>query len=303
MLTMARRSCNAHPALVHYGCGRRTISPIPFGSTFIGDATGDAVEADGAYILIELRGGFRFWINPRDRFVSQGMLGGVWELDETTFARRFLKPGMHALDIGANLGWYAVHFARWVGEHGLVTAFEPRADLHRQLCRTLAANDLSNVIAHPVALGAAETTLLLRWPRADENPGGAQLCVARTGVKDPDYVYQETPVRPLDAIVDRRVDFIKIDIEGAEKLVFDGARRILSVDRPVILAELAPAMLRDVSGVTIDDYFAYLRGKAYRVFELAQQGELYRELTDWPFGPGRDLVNVVLLPAELPLPD
>lgn len=96
------------------------------------------------YAMAELRDGLRFWTNLRDYYVSEGIRTGIWEESETAFVKRAVKRGMNVVDVGANLGWYTVHLSRLVGNDGSVVAFEPRNDLHHYLCKTVAANNLSN---------------------------------------------------------------------------------------------------------------------------------------------------------------
>ncbi|MEO5760336.1 MAG: FkbM family methyltransferase [Mesorhizobium sp.] len=253
-----------------------------------------------AYTLAEREDGTRFWINPDDLYVSRGIASGDWECRETAFVRATVKPGMTAVDIGANLGWYTVHLARLVGETGTVVAFEPREDIHYHLCRTVAANNLTNVTVHAYALGAAEGRHRLRWQASDDNPGSTHLspCGFLDAPEPETFRYQATIVRTLDAVVQSPVDFIKIDVEGAEKLVFDGARRILTQDRPIILSELSPRLLLQISGIGIDAYLSYLRAMNYRVHEIGWDGEISRELSDWPYGAQHDHINVALLPFD-----
>jgi len=252
------------------------------------------------YVMTELEDGSRFWVNLRDVHVSRGILNGMWEGVETSFVRRNVRPGMRTLDIGANLGWFTVNMAKLVGPSGHVTAFEPRDDIHHYLCKTVRDNDLENVKVHNVALGAEEGELMLQWGADDENPGGTHLsALSSEALEQMEQVLsQRTPVRVLDRLVDGAVDFIKIDVEGAEKMVFDGAANLLRKNKPIILSEMAPQSLFGVSRVAIDDYFRYVDTLGYEVFELDSEGRLSgTRLTNWPYGNDKDIINVVLVPS------
>lgn len=256
-------------------------------------------SADQGYILAETSDGLRYWINPGDLYVSQGIRTGMWERGETAFVKTTLKAGMNVVDIGANLGWFTVQMSRLVGASGSVVAFEPRRDLHRQLERTVKENGLTNVTLHQLALGEKNGEGFLRWDKRDDNPGSTHLA---PGVSEDDhdperYSFQQTRIVTLDSLTTRRIDFIKIDVEGAEKLVFDGARRILTQDRPVMLAELAPKQLRQVSGIEIDEYFSYLDDKGYVVREIDHMGGLTAPMRSWPYAQWPDLVSVALTPC------
>jgi hypothetical protein len=84
------------------------------------------------------------------------------------------------------------------------------------------------------------------------------------------------PVKVLDKeLADRggrRVGFIKIDMEGAEYCVFQGARELLRRDRPVILSEVFDAQLRAISGVDAVAYVEFLTGFGYRCVALDEGG-------------------------------
>lgn len=236
-------------------------------------------------VITELNDGARFWINLRDAAVSQGILNGMRESAEAAFVRRNIKAGMHALDVDAKLGWFTVHMSKLVGDNGSVTAIEPRNDLYHYLCKTVVENKLSNVTIRNCALGAEDAE---GWFVDDRDPGyDLEDGIAR----------EKAPLRILDNLLQHRVDFIRIDVEGAEKRVFDGAASIFRADRPIILSAMSAPRLADVSHTTIDDYFAYLESKNYNVFELTDDGRILTRMKAWPSTQFKS-VNVALIPAE-----
>jgi tRNA G37 N-methylase Trm5 len=92
------------------------------------------------------------WANPSDQIITPFLKSErTWEPVETELLRKLIKPGDVVLDVGANIGYYAVLFGRWVGDGGWVIAVEPEPDNFSLLCRNLAANGSSNVIPLPVA--------------------------------------------------------------------------------------------------------------------------------------------------------
>ena len=130
------------------------------------------------------------------------------------------RAGDHVIDAGACFGDTAVCFSKVVGPSGLVHSFEPLG-VHQQLLRhNLAQNGCNNVKVHPHGLGSVN-----RSGEIDE--GGI----------DPGHTAQSTtPLRTLDDMVDQgeveRVDFIKIDIEGHEFSLLQGAKATISLFRP-----------------------------------------------------------------------
>ena len=154
-----------------------------------------------------------------------------------------LPPDATVLDVGANIGVVSVLAAGAVPA-GRVFAFEPAPGNLRHLEANVAP--LPHVEIVPVAVGSADTTL--RFDVNDAYPAGAHLAVDG-GV--------EVPCRALDSWAGdealTRVDLLKIDVEGAEPLVLDGARETIRRHRPVVVAECNVGALRRVAGTTAAD--------------------------------------------------
>jgi FkbM family methyltransferase len=265
------------------------------------EALARSISASGPkYVIVEVEPGpLRFWINLRDQFVSRGVLNGQYEPQETAFVRTNVLPGMAALDIGANIGWYTVTMATLVGPSGSVTAFEPRNDIRHYLSRTVRENRLSNVDIRDHALGAADAEAAIEWNKADVNPGGTRLATVASlaGLAESERVFQPTRIKTLDGVVGHKVDFIKIDVEGAEKLVFDGAARILREDRPLIMSEMSPWHLKEISRIGIDDYLRFLAALGYEAREIDETGAPSRRIETWGAHERPDFLTVALMPA------
>lgn len=91
--------------------------------------------------------------------------------------------------------------------------------------------------------------------------------------------YQPLRLQPLDRLGLGQVDFMKVDVEGAEMRVFWGARATIEKSRPVILSELFPEMLKRVSDASANTFFEFFQGLGYRCFIIDRQrcGEEVRE--------------------------
>jgi FkbM family methyltransferase len=149
-----------------------------------------------------------------------------------------LQPGMTVLDIGAHHGLYTLLASKKVGRAGRVIAFEPSSRERKRLRRHLRVNACGNVEVEPYALGesSGEANLFLVEGRDD-------WC---NSLREPQIDARSVSVRVqlerLDDILEQRevghVDFLKLDVEGAELSVLRGARRMLATSRPVILAEV-----------------------------------------------------------------
>jgi FkbM family methyltransferase len=168
------------------------------------------------------------------------------------------------VDAGANLGYFTLPARSIVGETGKVYAFEPRSRVFSMLASSIKENNLDNVYAHKMALGAGNGSTELVFPRDEFNLGGSQLENGRNG-HDTTVERETVTITTLDAAIpdDIWVDLIKIDIEGAEPLLFKGARRTIARCRPRIVCEVNAPSLKSVSNVGVVEFIAMVEAAGY----------------------------------------
>ena len=246
--------------------------------------------------MVELDNGLRFWLLSGDQYVSPAIATGDYESVETAFVKRYVRPGMAAVDAGANLGWFTVHLALLVGADGRVDAFEPRSDLLDLLNKTVAENGLTNVTTHHFALASQNADGQVIWSAHDVNPGGTNL--VSSDFAAPGVTGQSVAVRTLDTCVSHHVHFVKIDVEGSELLVFKGAQRLLTKDRPLILVEINPSNLMRTSGVSAAEFGQFVEKLGYCLYEIAADGSYGRQLPAAELSAIETLVNVAMVPKE-----
>jgi len=156
---------------------------------------------------------------------------GEWAFAELELLGALLAPGDVAVDVGANLGTHAVAFAQRVGPAGVVYAFEPQRVMHQLLCTNATLNGLTWLKALHAAVGAAPGAL--KVPDIDYAAGGNF-----GGLRLGSWAEGETvPVFTLDALGLSRCALLKIDVEGMEAQVLDGARALLAGCRPIVYLE------------------------------------------------------------------
>jgi FkbM family methyltransferase len=244
---------------------------------------------DTTVVIKEIAPGVRLFLDLSDHVIGLNILRGSYERDEAAFARRTLRPGDVAIDVGAHVGFFTMLMASAVDANGRVYAFEPfdkNADL---LERSIVENRFeSRVTFRRAAVGAAAGYARLMFPVETLNTGGAYLL--RDGVaRLAGHLEKEVPTVALDRLdIQRPVRFIKMDVEGAEPQVVRGAERMLREDRPTILSELHPVQLERVSGVTAAQFLAQLRAFGYRA----------QKIDGTPIeAPGSEpLISMVLIP-------
>jgi FkbM family methyltransferase len=155
------------------------------------------------------------------------LMRGFHELPLLRTARRFIAPGDRVIDAGANFGNHTVYFGAVCGAE--VISVEPQADVFAVLERNRALNGVAGA-AHRAAAGARAGSARFVKARGD-NSGSARF------EEGPGAV----PLVALDAIAaDRPVRLIKVDVEGMQMELLDGAAGILARDRPALWMELRP---------------------------------------------------------------
>jgi len=146
-----------------------------------------------------------------------------------------IRPGSVAYDIGANYGIHALLMSRLVQGHGHVYAFEPVPDILSQLEQNLTLNRFQNATCLRIAVDDRRGTA--NFVMGHHGGAGHLEAVAIGG-----HGATSVTTVSLDAFVyesgHRAPDFIKIDVEGAESRVLNGAQRVLRTSRPTLLVDL-----------------------------------------------------------------
>lgn len=207
--------------------------------------------------------------------------------------RRLIKPGFQIADIGAHLGRHTIVYSQLVGPGGRVYAFEPLADVFNRLQAGLLDAGIENVFGFNMALGAERG--VLSFVRAD----GA---LEESGLRERQLYNQpdHTSTRRVNVWCDRldhlfadirRLDYVKIDVEGAEVSVLEGGRNLLRKTRPMISVEYGVPTY-SAYGLTSDSLWSWCEGEQYEVFDVfsrpIESAQRFREVceeqgTIWDF--------------------
>ena len=166
--------------------------------------------------------------------------GLPWETAERTFWASISRSAACVLDVGANAGLFSF-LAAAHQPAAQVHAFEPSPRIYPRLERNRALNRFANVTLHEVAVGNSQETVTLHLPDTAANTGIASVNGAFTAAHGTKTVPHRVPQITLDAFaatLQRPIDLIKIDVEGYEYAVLQGAQQVLNTHKPVVLLEL-----------------------------------------------------------------
>ncbi len=207
-----------------------------------------------------------------------------------SIARHLPDDGVFA-DVGSNWGYFPLLVASRSSFGGRIHAFEPIPSTYADLADIVAQAGLDPWIEpHHAAVGAGEGTVKMKLPR---HSGLAAIDESGGGI--------EVPLVSLDSFAWDRLDVLKVDVEGFEGAVFEGARETLARCRPVVVFEDGVADAERCAGT-----LGYLEGLGYRLHEPVDPAEAARgtgHLECRPFASEKrselpSYLNVVAIPEE-----
>ncbi len=187
----------------------------------------------------------------------------AYERFTTDFLSREVRPGEVVVDIGAHIGYYTLLFASLTGSSGKVHAFEPSPENFSTLKKNIAANLIENVILNPKAV--SDQSGRARLFLSESNSGDHRIQSA-----DETRESVEIETVKLDEYFQRlsdRVDWIKIDTQGADCAIIKGAEGLLKKNPHLkLLTEFWPYGLKRFS-VEPEDYLKLLEGHGFKFFQ------------------------------------
>jgi FkbM family methyltransferase len=179
--------------------------------------------------------------------------------------KRILKPGDHAIDCGCNEGRHTLPLAQVVGPTGIVVGFEAIPLLARRL---IEAKNLPQLRIYNKAVGEKEgnATFVLfpsrtGWSGLRPRPDAVDL--ERQTINVDVTIIDDLPFSQI-----ANLGFIKMDIEGGEFHAMKGARRVLTLRKPVIVFENGGASAARVYKYTHEEWQEFLRSLGYRVYDI-----------------------------------
>ena len=190
--------------------------------------------------------------------------------------RRFLRPGMVCMDIGANAGLFAVFMATRVGAGGKVYAFEPTAATFQRLQTNITLNTLHNVVAENVAVTEQAGTVEFHVGPPDLCVYNSIAAVVHPSAKGGQFSRVTVPSISIDDYCVAHgiglVDVVKIDVEGAEWRVLKGMRRVLEANRQIVLLIEFYQVTSAACGGNLDGMAESLKAMGFQLFLTTSKG-------------------------------
>ena len=266
--------------MLEHKYGNQNAVARRLGERIVGDVVIDVPEFSG-----------QFACSPQSDLFHRIISDGQYEPAMAELLRKHLVPTRDFVDVGANIGFYSVLAAK-VLTTGRVLAFEPNPAAHRRLNDNLSRNHVADRVEVFQGLasdceGEAELHLI---EGMEEYSSMGQII--HRSVKDQAKTSTIAASTTVDQLVSRfelSPAVIKIDVEGAEQLVINGALETLRRFRPVVIAECSRALLSPM-GATPEAIIAGFEDLGYLVFDA----------DDPTLAPAsRDYGDILCLPGEL----
>ncbi len=192
-----------------------------------------------------------------------------YETAELTAVQRLVQQGDTVIDVGANIGWYTLHLAQWVGDEGQVISLEPYGQNYEALTRNIALNSYNNIQTEKLALSDHQEVLTFYHDPAESNRGMVTTQPTQGATTEQvqacrlDDHLREQPVSS--------VDFIKIDIEGHEYPALLGMQETLTQYSPKLMVEMLQAAEHQEQNQKIEALLEFLN---YQKYYVGDDGEL-----------------------------
>jgi FkbM family methyltransferase len=244
--------------------------------------------------------GLRWLLNPSDFVQSSFYWTGEFETWDWFHLSRLIRPDSVVCDVGANFGFYSVMIGRQLVPPGRVFAFEPSAETLSRLRTNIRLNRLERVVTvMPIAISDRQGVGYLANAKpeylgnARDNSGSRALSSEgeKISLDTLDHVCSEQKLT--------RVDLIKIDVEGHEMPVLEGATQTIRRFKPALVLECNDVALQN-SGSSAEEMNDKLHSMGYRLF-FPRRKQLV-PFTSVPFtsppGSIENIVNIFALPGN-----
>jgi len=208
----------------------------------------------------------KMFLHPNDAF-RLSIYGIHSELDLEIF-KKHVKKGSNVIDIGANIGYFTLILAKLVGPTGKVFAFEPDPRNISLLKKNIEINKYENVTIIPKAVSNVNGKCTLY---TSQDSFGQNRIYEPKKTRNQEFIPIEAETISLDDFIKNQdiidaISFVKIDVEGAEKLVLDSMKDILkNSDRIKIFSEIDLARLND-AGSNYNEVIEFLYENNFTIF-------------------------------------
>jgi len=227
----------------------------------------ETLREDPVLYVEEFEG--RFCMSSKSDLFKRLVVNGTYEPQLVRICKELIDKDRDAIDVGANIGFFSVLFAKQLEAESRVLSIEPTERAISRLHENLKANNVENIVnVFEGVLADKSGSLTIKAVEGMEEYSSLGS-MSHHAIKKEEYVEYSVTAMTLDELVEifeLEPGFIKIDVEGAEKKVIDGALMTLKKFRPVVLAEVNEELFKN-NGTTIKEVLNVFSKLNYKVID------------------------------------
>jgi len=217
--------------------------------------------------------GDKIFVDPRDSL--RLTINGIYEKFETNFVKNEIKKNNVVLDLGAHVGYYTLMFAKLVGENGKVYAFEPSPTNFELLQKNVMINNYKNVILEKKAI--SDKSEIASLYLSEENFSDNRIFDSHDKRKS--IKIETTTLDDYFKEYDGRIDFIKMDVQGAEGKVLLGMNNLLKKLKHVkIMTEFSPKHLVHI-GMGSEEFLDIFLNSGFKLYHMNRKKKTISMIT------------------------
>lgn len=215
----------------------------------------------------------QYWLylSPRNVELVVSIFKGTYDRESTAFFSKVIKQGWTIIDIGAYIGYYTIHFSKLAGSKGKIIAIEPDSNNLSILQKNLQLHKINNVNIKRVALGDRRKMIKLYIA----GPHTTLIKKNIKFIKEIKRMHMDT----LDNVLkNQKADLIKIDTQGYDFEVLQGARKILQRNQSIIIhLELWPTSPTPDNPEDLKE-LVFLRDLGFKIFSMGHKKDFSKDI-------------------------
>lgn len=236
----------------------------------------DGVDIDADHLVAKMHNGMSIIVNKYDRCVCWFIrIVGYWDSSETKALGNIIKKDFNVVEVGSNFGVHTLYMADLVGEHGKVYAFEANPNVSKYLKQSVSLNKLEDRV-QVFEMAASNQNYDGFMVYGVKNIGGGYILADTAETRDQCKTENCTPiqVKILDEVLkDKKIDVLKMDAEGSEFWVLEGAKTLLANPKLTLIMEWNTSHLRR-NGVDVNNFIQLLQNEKFHVWSIGRKGKL-----------------------------
>jgi FkbM family methyltransferase len=184
------------------------------------------------------KGGLSFYCDLLDKRTTpiETFNFGTYEPEDSAIIYKIIEKDYTVFDIGGNIGWYTNHIAALL-ENGKIYAFEPIPETYQKLTKNVLLNGYNNIQLEDFAFSDKQDKIKFFYSPIMPGAASSKNITENKNMQELECITDTLDNYVLTNNI-KKIDFIKCDVEGAEFMVFNGAKNTIQLHHPIVFSEM-----------------------------------------------------------------